>query len=291
MGNYGSNRVINFMDELEKDRRRVDAKNSLENSPQAKIACYNKEIERGKDDCLYYIFKDIYKSSMPVGQDYIDSNNEKIDRHIKDFINNQTANKGIQCYMNEAIKRGNKAVKRCMESVDMLVKQNMPNMEDIPVLDKDSLNFKMDDDVRDELDKIKSDTGFDDVAEIIKQNVKASIEAEVERKNDIKRREKDIKDELRNNPSISTEAALEAAYSYKMGRNNGVYKPTLLEGIVIGRFSECATDDQDEQNQLFYEAVSEFTLHNITKALKADTYDLTKCNNLAAGYASGRIKF
>lgn len=291
MFNDSKQKVINFMDELEKDRSRIDARKSFENSPEAKIALYNREKEKGKDECLFYIFKDVYKHSMPLGQDYMDANNSELDNKIKDFINNQTADKGIQCYMNEAIKRGNTAVKKCVESVDTIVTKNMPNMENIPTLDKEALNFRMTDDVRDELDKVKSDTGFDDVAEVIKQNVKNAITMEVERKKNLKQREQEIKDELKNDPSIATEAALEKAYQFRMGYSDNLYTPTLLEGIVIGKFAECATDDKDEHDKLFFEAVTEFTLHSITKAFKANKYDLYKCKSLASGYASGRIKF
>ena len=52
MFNDSKQKVINFMDELEKDRSRIDARKSFENSPEAKIALYN---NTSKEEVLKHV--------------------------------------------------------------------------------------------------------------------------------------------------------------------------------------------------------------------------------------------
>ena len=163
------NRVLSFIDEVNKEKQKAASHQAYMNSPTYKKKVLNDNMTQARTDCLQYIFADLYKNSLPLDDSYIHANDEKLTNDMKDFINRQTANRGVDCYVREAIKKGNKSLAQMVESVDRLVnncfREKVANCEK---LDPRDLNWKFDNEKKEALDKISRDANLDEVSQDIR---------------------------------------------------------------------------------------------------------------------------
>jgi SpoVK/Ycf46/Vps4 family AAA+-type ATPase len=143
------------------------------------------------------------------------------------------------------------------------------------------LNFNMNLDT-DGIDKITKKLEFDDIADIIHDNVQKAVQGEVDKA----KREDDynqkIEDSLVNDPSVIDDTSMESA----MGKMNVVkqptiYQPSLFEAIMLGNKTQFQESAMDE---VFTETIHEYTKLNMTKALKLEKFDLQSVRNMANSY-------
>lgn len=282
------NKVVSFIDEVNKERSNINAQNMRVNSIPAKTAQLNKNIDQAKKDCMEYIFADFYKNSIPIDREYITANSEELENQMKDFINRQTADKGVECYVREAIKKGNKSMEQIVESVGRFVNDCFrEKKEDIQKFDIGSLNWKFDDDKKRTLDQIAKDANLDEVSSYIRKNVTGAIEYEKQKIADKRDSLKALQEEMNDNDELTSESAIDEYlfYTGNRERTNLLYQPSLFEGVMINKFNHGDTSTMESQQECYYEAVGEFTLLNMNKALRVNSYNLNDVRNLAKQYA------
>lgn len=282
------NRVLNFIDEVDKEKSRVASATASLNTPEFKQRTLDSNMAQAKTDCLQFIFKDLYQNSLPLNDSYINANDDKITADMQDFINRQTANRGIEVYMKEAIKNGNKTLEKVMESVDTFVRNCFrEEVVDYKKLNVEDLDWKFDDEKKDALREIARDANLDEVSDIIKNNVMSATEYEKNRIQQKKDEEKAIADELTQNNDVTSESAIETYMAFRnRGMGKEVYQPTLFEGVLNYAFDKYPSETAEEQAQCFREAVSEFTLLNLNKALRFKSYNRNDVNNMAKSYVT-----
>ena len=287
-----NNKVINFIDEVDKEKSAIQKQNAYMSSPIYKKGQMETCKKQAKDECLQYIFADLYKNALPLDDSYINCNDEKLCNDMKDFINRQTANRGVDCYVREGIKRGNTALKQVMEAVDAFVEAcYREKAEKIDKIDVKDLDFKLDEDKKKKLREISNDASLKEVANYVKKNVKAAAEYEKGKIIEKRERAKEIQDELEKNNEISTEAVLETYMSFHglSPIEKTVYQPSLFEGVMIAAFDQIDMVAEATEEDAFSNAICEYTMLNIDKALKIHDYKLESVRKLAKEYAAGNI--
>lgn len=282
-----NNPVINFIDEVNKERHAASSKTAFMSSPIYKKRKLDENMTQAKDQCLQYIFADLYKNSLPLDDSYIDTHDEKLSNDMKDFINRQTADRGVDCYVREAIKRGNHSLEEMVESVDALVKNCFrEKCEDYKKIDPKDLDWKFGEEQEDALKEIAKDANLDEVANYVKRNVEGAVnyaKAKIQERRDTT---KDLQDSLNNSEEVTNEAAV--VQYLKMNGQHGdstVYTPSLFEAVMIHTFNHNDSENAEEQENCYNEAVGEFTMLNINKALRYKDYSLADMRNLAREYA------
>ena len=287
-----NNKVINFIDEVDKEKAELGMQKAYLSSPIYKQNKLNECKAKAKDQCLQYIFADLYKNSIPLSDSYINCNDDKLCNDMKDFINRQTANRGVDCYVREGIKRGNTALKQVMEAVDAFVEAcYREKAEKIDKIDVKDLDFKLDDEKKKKLREISNDASLKEVANYVKKNVKAAAEYEKGKIIEKRERAKEIQDELEQNNEIANEAALETYMSFHglSPIEKTVYQPSLFEGVMIAAFDQLDMVAESTEEDAFSNAICEYTMLNIDKALKIHDYKLESVRKLAKDYAAGNI--
>ena len=287
-----NNKVINFIDEVDKEKSAIQKQNAYMSSPIYKKGQMETCKKQAKDECLQYIFADLYKNALPLDDSYINCNDEKLCNDMKDFINRQTANRGVDCYVREGIKRGNTALKQVMEAVDAFVEAcYREKAEKIDKIDVKDLDFKLDEDKKKKLREISNDASLKEVANYVKKNVKAAAEYEKGKIIEKRERAKEIQDELEQNNEIANEAALETYMSFHglSPIEKTVYQPSLFEGVMIAAFDQLEMVTEATEEDAFSNAICEYTMLNIDKALKIHDYKLESVRKLAKEYAAGNI--
>lgn len=311
--NDRENKVLNFIDSVNAEKKKQEDLNRIANSYDAKLRYMNSEQERGKDICLDMIFAKLYKDALPLNDDYKVAHAEDLDADMKDFMASQ-APKGLLYYIKEQRKK-NPIAKDLMEAVESVVKEKYkPIAFNLNNTDRKDITFKMDDDTQKKMEDISKNLELDDISDIIKNNVKTMAIDEIKKSKDQKEETKKLEEEMINDPTITTEADVEKYLDLNVRGRKKIFAPTLFEGMMIGNVTKLNndlamgtyeepylygtmdlyrenTEDSDIVSSSLYdvafvESVKDLTKESIMKALNFKKFDKYTTANLAMEYAS-----
>ena len=304
-------KVLNFIDELEQERRNEVDNNRFKDSISYKYNCLNNAKKDGVEECLSKSFEKFYLDAIPLNDEYKTANHDDLCNDVHDFIKKQGA-KSMTYYVGEARKKS-PVMKKLYESVEKLVDDKFKEKEEKinetkPELD---LVFKMDGETEKKIDVINQDLELDDIAKVISDNVRNTAMSEINRAKEEKENMKQIETDLANDINVKSEAAIERELSLRGINRKAVFQPSLFEGIMIGKMNKLSyttesTDDVYLYNAMkdytgafyeggdsatpeeiaFVESVRELTLLSMERALKIKKYSLQDIKNLANEYAS-----
>ena len=304
-------KVLNFIDELEQERRNEVDNNKFKDSISYKYNCLNNAKKDGVEECLSKSFEKFYLDAIPLNDEYKTANHDDLCNDVHDFIKKQGA-KSMTYYVGEARKKS-PVMKKLYESVEKIVDDKFKEKEEKinetkPELD---LVFKMDGETEKKIDVINQDLELDDIAKVISDNVRNTAMSEINRAKEEKENMKQIETDLANDINVKSEAAIERELSLRGINQKSVFQPSLFEGIMIGKMNKLAyttesTDDVYLYNAMkdytgafyeggdsatpeeiaFVESVRELTLLSMERALKIKKYSLQDIKNLANEYAS-----
>lgn len=287
--------MIDFIDEVNKTIHNRDVAKELSNTPKAKRNILNGVKSQAKEVCLDKIFNKIYKDALPINPEYKEINNDDLDKEFRGFIQYK-APKGLEYYVRESIKKGNKTGKVLMESVDKLINniffETGLNLNDIDVddikFDEESPEFNKG------ITEITDKMGTEEISEIIKDNVKQAALNDITRQ---KERDDEIKtmvDNLKNDPTVTTEAVLDRKLTLAGITSKRNYTPTLFEGIMVNKtnlIKESGEDilPEDIGKKAFTESVKEITKLSVLHSLNFENVSLSESKSLALKYANMKI--
>lgn len=293
--NQREKEMINFMDEVNKTVQAEEQEKRLANTPQAKHRVINLEKEKGREICLDTIFNKIYKDALPLTPEFKEIHSSDLDKDFHGFVKDK-APKGLEYYVRESIRKGNKTGQMLLESVNDLVNKVFFERElNIKTTDVDELKFDPEtDQVQKGLQNITDKMGTEDISEIIRDNVKQAALNDIERQ---KKHDEDMKaivDELKNDPTITTEAMLDRKMGLRGIGGKKYYAPSLFEGIMVNKtnlIKESGEDlSQDEIGKAaFFESVKELTKLSVLHNLGFEPIGVQESKFLAQRYADMRV--
>lgn len=301
-------KVLNFIDQIESERRQKAQDNELVNSIEYKYKCLNKAKEDCKKQCLSKIFEKFYRDSIPLNDEYKTACSEDIKSDIPGFVKSR-GYEDLVYYVGEAMPRC-EAANKIMKSVNSIVEETFKDKEmNLANYQASDLVFKMDDSIEKKLDIASQNLELDDLSQIISDNVKSTAVAEIKRAKREKDANKALEEELANDLSINDETTLEFALELRGMKDKKVFQPSLFEGIMIGKLekaslmqesgdtstylynalAEYGIDNQSfasVEEIAFVESVREYTLLNISKALQLENFTLNDIRLMAQEYAT-----
>lgn len=303
-------KVLSFIDKIEADRQQKVQDTEFTNSMDYKYKCLNKAKEDCKKQCLSKIFEKFYRCAIPLNDEYKNACCEELKADIPGFVKNRGYD-DLVYYVGEAMRKGSKAACRIMESVQAIVDESFKDKElNIADYQASDLVFKMDDNIEKKIDVTTQDLELDDLSKIIADNVKSTAVAEIQRAKREKENAKALEAELANDLSVTNESAIDFALEIRGLKDNKVFQPSLFEGIMIGKLEKASLMAESGANTTylynalseygmgennsfaspeeiaFVESVREYTLLNISKALKLENFNLGKIRELAHEYAT-----
>lgn len=276
-------RVMDFINAKNKELQNLADKKALNEDPAMKMAKLQNEYKKGTAICIDSLLGRVYKDALPFDDPKKDMSDDDARVQMHNYISARTDGKDAEYYVREAIKRNNSStLKNILEWAQSKSKKFLAEKtKDIGKLDLKSLDFTIDN-PSDELDKITKKLELDEISEIIHNNVQKALQDETAKAKKEEEYNKNIEDQLANDPNVVDDASMEAALN-KMDfvKAPTVYQPSLMEAIMLGKqhtMTESTTD------MVVSEAVHEFTKLNITKALKLEKFDLNGIRKLANSY-------
>lgn len=307
------NKVLSFIDKIESDRRETIQDTELQNSMEYKYKCLNKAKDDCRRQCLSKIFEKFYLNAIPLNDEYKTACSEEIKSDIPGFVK-QRGHEDLAYYVGEAIKRcgNNSPAAHLMEAVDAIVDDKFRDKEmHLKDYQASDLVFKMDDDTAKKIDIVSQDLELNDLSQIIADNVKSTAAAEIVRAKREKDEAKALEAELANNLDITNEAAIDSELELRGMKDKKVFQPSLFEGIMIGKLEKTSLMSESGSSTYLYNALSdygiesngsfaspeevafvesvrEYTLLNISKALKLENFNLNMIREMAQDYAMNK---
>lgn len=301
-------RLLDFIDNIENEERNKKAESDFKNSDTYKLRMIDKSRDEAKKEYLTKVLSDTYRDAIPLNDEYKVAYKDDIDKCFRDFLNERCP-QGVEYYIKEAIKKNSGFAKKVLEAVNHLVdeKYNKLSLKLEEVTDED-LVFNNDKDEQKKVNVVGRELNTDEVASIVKDNVKQTAVSEIQRAKEEKEKLQAVEDELANDVKMNTPQKVEEAMRLK-GLGQGYYKPSLFNGIMISNMNkiqakmesgdnyEYSTYDAlkdypmtlnesaTPQELAFIESVKEYTGYALVKALKLESFDMYKINNLAQSYA------
>lgn len=304
-------RLLDFIDNIENEERNKKAESDFKNSDTYKLRMIDKSRDEAKKEYLTKVLSDTYRDAIPLNDEYKVAYKDDIDKCFRDFLNERCP-QGVEYYIKEAIKKNSGFAKKVLEAVNHLVdeKYNKLSLKLEEVTDED-LVFNNDKDEQKKVNVVGRELNTDEVASIVKDNVKQTAVSEIQRAKEEKEKLQAVEDELANDVKMNTPQKVEEAMRLK-GLGQGYYKPSLFNGIMISNMNkiqakmesgdncECSTynalkdypmtlnESATPQELAFIESVKEYTGYALVKALKLESFDMYTINNLAQSYAQRR---
>ena len=301
-------RLLDFIDNIENEERNKKAESDFKNSDTYKLRMIDKSRDEAKKEYLTKVLSDTYRDAIPLNDEYKVAYKDDIDKCFRDFLNERCP-QGVEYYIKEAIKKNSGFAKKVLEAVNHLVdeKYNKLSLKLEEVTDED-LVFNNDKDEQKKVNVVGRELNTDEVASIVKDNVKQTAVSEIQRAKEEKEKLQAVEDELANDVKMNTPQKVEEAMRLK-GLGQGYYKPSLFNGIMISNMNKiqakmesgdnCEYSTYDAlkdypmtlnesatpQELAFIESVKEYTEYALVKALKLESFDMYKIDNLAQSYA------
>jgi hypothetical protein len=301
-------RLLDFIDNIENEERNKKAESDFKNSDTYKLRMIDKSRDEAKKEYLTKVLSDTYRDAIPLNDEYKVAYKDDIDKCFRDFLNERCP-QGVEYYIKEAIKKNSGFAKKVLEAVNHLVdeKYNKLSLKLEEVTDED-LVFNNDKDEQKKVNVVGRELNTDEVASIVKDNVKQTAVSEIQRAKEEKEKLQAVEDELANDVKMNTPQKVEEAMRLK-GLGQGYYKPSLFNGIMISNMNKIQAkmesgdncdystynalkdypmtlnESATPQELAFIESVKEYTGYALVKALKLESFDMYKIDNLTQSYA------
>ena len=283
-----------FLDELEKTRKMEADRCSSVATHSGKMDLIRKKKCEANEELLRALLKYLYKTALPFDREYKAAYDCELDDCFDSFISKYCKD-GMCQYITEAKNTGCKPAAAMLEAVEDAVNDHfMVFMENLDEVDPDDIEMDVKSpDVQDKIQEISAKLDYDQISEIITNNVKATVAHEKEMVDQEDQRLKEIEDELANDPDVKTESGVERAL-LRHGIGDKPFNPTLFSGIMINKmnyFKESGEDLDDEHlgKIAFTESVKEFTGLSMLSVLGLENISGKNYDNLANRYARNRI--
>lgn len=301
----GNDRVVDFINACDKEKQKDDQMAAFYNSDTYKRNLIDNECKKGKNECLKYVIGNCYKNAVPLSDEYKSACGDDLMGKACDHMPDD-----LVMYFKEGIKKGT-CGERCRKVVEAVCKEVDQKYAD-PRLDPknykpEELVFKMDPDMQKRMDVVSKDMELDDISGLVNKTVQSTAESEINRARDEKRQDKELEHELSNNLNVTSESAIDRELSLRGRNKSRVFKPTLMQGIMIGNADRAdslmkenytyhaldnfglVSDNNDAMYAAFVESVAEYTWLELENTLlRKRPYNLRERELMASEYAMGK---
>lgn len=264
--------TLSFMDELRKTERLNKEMDEINELPEIKSRKLEDTKNKAVTMCLDNILQKVYRNSIPTDIPGTSMNTgvKDLDVELRKYIASRTGGQDSQYYVKEGLKKSkNPVLKRIVESVENMIRDMYFEKTICPekITDAD-LGFEITPEIDTKLNDMIRDNNLDDLTEVIKDNVKNTTINEIISAKKEKEERMKLEDDLKNDESIKTEAALQQALMERgyYHENSDIYEPSLFEGILMNKFSkmeesaipeEIATQPMEYYSEGLFSGISE----------------------------------
>ena len=280
-----------FLADLKEREEQEMLMQQYKENPKYKLSVLNEEREKGLENCAAGVICKIYRDALPLDDEYKAANKEELDDGFVDTIKQKSPD-GVYTFLSSCASAGCKPAKLMMEAVTEAIDTGCRKFyENINEVDPDEIDMgptsKI---VNDAVDVVTAKMDYDQISEIIEQNVQNTVRREIETQKAEDEKLQELQTRLSEDNEVQTESAVEAAL-IREGMTKRQYQPTLFKGIMIGKVKEFTEsgdlDVEHVQKKAFFESVKEYTKIETLSMLNMVKFNQRQLDQLANEYATG----
>lgn len=280
-----------FLADLKEREEQEMLMQQYKENPNYKLSVLNEEREKGLENCAAGVICKIYRDALPLDDEYKAANKEELDDGFVDTIKQKSPD-GVYTFLSSCASAGCKPAKLMMEAVTEAIDTGCRKFyENINEVDPDEIDMgptsKI---VNDAVDVVTAKMDYDQISEIIEQNVQNTVRREIETQKAEDEKLQELQTRLSEDNEVQTESAVEAAL-IREGMSKRQYQPTLFNGIMIGKVKEFTEsgdlDVEHVQKKAFFESVKEYTKIETLSMLNMVKFNQRQLDQLANEYATG----
>ena len=282
-----------FLSELKKREEQEMLAQQYKETPKYKLAAIDDAKTQGLENCAAGVICKLYRDSLPIDDDYVNSYQTDLDDSIVSSIKKQQP-KGVYVFLSDCAEKGSKPAQLLVEAIREEINEKCSKFyEEFDEIDPDKIELGPDSQpINDAIEKVNAKMDYDQISSIIENNVKQTVQNEIQTQKEEDAKVKALEEELSADPNVQTESAIEAALM-REGMSRKIYQPSLFNGIMIGKVKEF-TEDSDldtehVQKKAFFEAVKEYTKYEMLSTLNIFNPRQSELDNLANKYAAGMM--
>ena len=284
--NQRASRVMDFINAKSSEMDKVAMQRELDASPDIKMRKLNDEYQKAPSICIDAMLGKMYKNALPFDDPDHYCSDDDARNAVHDFISQRTNGKNSEWYIREALKKNKSGTlqKMLSESQKIARKFYQETAKNIGQINIKDISFNPSS-VDNDLNQITSKLEFDDISQIIHNNVQNALQDEADKARIEDEYHKSIENELADNPMVDDDASMESAL-VKMGyvKPTQVYQPSLMEAIMLAKTKVMT--ESSTHNEAMNEASREYTKLSMVKALKLERFDARTVRDMANRYMS-----
>lgn len=281
-----NNRMLDFIDSIEKEKKHNDYLTKIKCNPEIKIKKLNVSLNKSKEDILSSLLCKLYKDSLPLDDEYKEANDYAFKNDVVDFMNKKG---GSIFYIKEAIKKTKSPrLIKMLEACERVAKDEYNKKAlSISDLSEEDLDYRPNADTENSIMNIAKDMEFDEISEIIKNNVKQTVLNEIEKTKKEEEERELLNNELSQNDEVTSESAIEKAIQLKYPKREKIYQPSLFEAILMSNYKlvhESGYSFMMTADDALAKTIREYTLLTLSKTLMLESYSLPTLKKMANDY-------
>lgn len=278
-----ANKVMDFINAKAKEQNAQKANAELNASPELKYNKLNNEYKKGTSICIDTILGRLYKDALPFDDPKKTCGDDCARDEMRDYIAIRSGGKGSEWYVREALRKNHSStLQNLLNEATAIAKrfysEKSKNIGKISLAD---LTFNMNTS-EDELSQITKKLEFDEISDIIRNNVQRALQDESDKARREEEYNQQIEDKLAQDANVTDDSSMESAIErMNIVQRPTVYHPSLFEAILLNK---AKITQESVNSDMVFEAIEEFTKLNITKALKLEHFDLASLRKMANNY-------
>lgn len=272
--------VMDFINNKTRELNRSKELQELQSSPELKMRRLNNEYQKAPSACMNAMLGKMYKNALPFDDPHRYGSDDQAQNAIHDFIGNRCGGKDTEWYVREALKK-NKSVtlqKMLTESQNIARKFYSETSKNLGKINLKDINFNPNA-YNDELEEVTKKLEFDEISELIHNNVQTAMQSEIDKAKAEEEYQKKLEDDLAEDPDVVDDDTMQNAMQQMESTKPTIYEPSLMEAIMIGNAKVY-----NDRDSVINESVREYTKLSMMKALKLEKFDLINTKKLVHSY-------
>lgn len=195
-----------------------------------------------KDGLFKDIMCEMFVKSLYLDDDFIYTHKAVIEGLMTDYIDNHGGYKLLENTIAKTNSEFLKEVKNiCEETSKSIVKRKIKDCKECD--EPEHIDFDMTDDEKEELDYSKGSIDVDKISELVKDKVLTVIKDEKTREEKNSELIEDIENDLKDNPEVTDEASLNAAFEKIIVEKSPIEESTLFGALLRNAYADYIAEN------------------------------------------------
>ena len=278
-------KVFDYINAVKQERDLITETNEIQESTNVKLRIIADNTEKCRKDVICTLLGKIYIQSLPLDDEYKDSHEDELVNDIHDCIEG----KGGVKYIMEAIRKTNSnKLQKIVETADKISSRYGLDKEvNVSLLSSKDLDYKPSDEDKKDINDTIEDLETEDIADIIRDNVKTTIMSEIDRAKKHEEAKAKLEENLALNDNIRSDEDIDQALEENPVAESTFYEGTLFEAMMMKYTNDYIKEGAEIEfanDAALNRSTRDLTKLTLLNTLMLESYSPKDLNNIRDQY-------